>query len=344
MDVKKFSVSLCSLMSVSGFEYTEEDRLRELVMPYFDETESDSVGNHIFVLRCGKPSPKKLFIDAHYDEVGLIVKGICDDGMLRVCSIGGVDARLFPAADVVVYGKKRIPGVIAVKPGNLYKSGEKGKLVPVKELLVDTGYTKDEISALVGIGTPIGYAPVYSEMGGGKYICGKGLDDKICASSVVYAVSMLKRENLGCDIYFSMSSKEEVGHRAVSSAAFRIKPDYAIALDVTFGMAPGGDKETDMEMGGGAVITHSLITNKEFSDFIRSTAKENGLPFQSDVCPVRTGTHADDIAFVSGGIPTALVSIPIWFMHTAIETVCTDDIENTAKLLCRVIETKFREA
>ncbi|MGM9663373.1 MAG: hypothetical protein ACI3XF_00895, partial [Eubacteriales bacterium] len=116
MDTKKLLFDICSCMSISGFEYQCEKKLRELVMPYFDEYMGDKVGNHIFVKRSKKTNAPKLLIDTHYDEVGLMVKGITDEGFLRVCSIGGVDARIFPASEVTVYaGEKEIGGVVFKK-------------------------------------------------------------------------------------------------------------------------------------------------------------------------------------------------------------------------------------
>lgn len=340
MDVKKFTVDLCSLMSIDGFEYAQEEELVKLVSPYFDSVTSDSVGNHVFVLKSKKKNAPKLLIDAHYDEIGLMVKGITDDGMLRVCGIGGVDARILPASEVIVYGEKKIKGIVAVKPGHLIAPENAGKLVPVSELLIDVGMAKKKTEKLVKIGTPIGFAPDYVTLGD-KYLSGKGLDDKVCAVAAIKAISMIDRKKLGCDIYFSMSAKEETGGNAVPCAVFGIEPDYAIAIDVTFGMAPGGNKQSDMKMGGGAVVTRSLLTDREFSDFIRKVAEDEKIPVQSDVCPTHTGTHNDDIVFVGNGVTTALVSIPVWFMHTQSETVDVTDIENTAKLLCSVIDKKF---
>ncbi|MBQ9510880.1 MAG: hypothetical protein IJR55_04235 [Clostridia bacterium] len=340
MDVKKFTVDLCSLMSIDGFEFAEEDKMIKLVLPYFDSVKSDSVGNYVFVLKSKKKHAPKLFIDTHYDEVGLMVKGITDDGMLRICGIGGVDARILPSSEVVVYGKKKIKGIVALKPTALIPAESRDRLVPVTELLVDIGYPKEKTEKLAPIGTPIGYKPDYVTLGK-KYLSGKSLDDKVCAVAVIKAISLLDREKLGCDIYFSMSAKEETGGSAVPCAVFDIQPDFSISLDVTFGMAPGGNKLSDMKMGGGAVVTRSLLTDRETVAMIENVAKEKELPIQSDVCPMSTGTHNDDIVLVGRGVPGALISIPAWFMHTQSETVCIDDIENTAKLLCAVIEKKF---
>lgn len=342
MDIEKFTRELCALPSVDGFEDMCGEKLKSLVLPYFDSVTCDSVGNFIFFLGSGKENAKRLLIDTHYDEVGLMVKGICDDGMLRICPIGGLDARLFPASEVTVYGLEALPGIVASKPQSLIPPAERGKLVPITDLLIDIGCSKEKAEKLVPIGSPVGYKPEYISLSG--RLCGKGLDDKLCASAVIYAVSMLK-EKPAMDLYFSMSAKEEVGQRASSSAAFRAEPDLAIALDVTFGLAPGGDPLSDRPLGKGPVVTRSLVTDKALSEHIIKTAEALQIPVQRDVCPTRTGTHADDIAFTRGGVPTALISIPIWFMHTAVETADMQDVANTAKLLCALLgDKKLKEA
>ena len=340
MEIKKLLTELCGLMSVVGFEYHDEEKLTALVAPYFDEHEYDTVGNHIFIKRCGKENAKRLFIDVHYDEVGLMVKGITDGGHLRVCMLGGLDARILPASEVIVYGKETLHGIVLMKPTVLMDGKEKEKLTAVPELLVDVGLTKAEAEELIPIGTPIGFEPAYTELRGG-YIAGKGMDDKCCAIPVMAAVAVLDMKELDCDIYFSMSAREEVGHRAVSSAVFRIRPDAAIVLDVGFGLAPEGKKPDDADMKGGPIVTLSALLDKDFTDMVIETAKKAELPCQPIVDAATTGTHADEIVYAAGGTPTVLLGVPLWFMHTANETVALDDLKYTAKLLVAVIREKF---
>ena len=340
MEAKNLLASLSGLMSVVGFESYDEAALSALVGPYFDEHEYDRVGNHIFIRRCGKAGAKKLLIDAHYDEVGLMVKGITAQGHLRVCGQGGVDARILPAAEVVVYGKTRLHGIVLTKPRELMFGDESGRLVPVTELLVDTGLTREEAEKAAPIGTPVGFEPVYTELAGG-YLAGKGFDNKCSSAAAILAVSQLDMSALGCDVYVSLSAREEVGHRAVTAAAFRIRPDAALVLDVTFGYAPDGEKPGDSEMKGGPVLSLSAILDKPLTDFVIETAKEQAIPIQTVVEATSTGTHADALVYAAGGIPTALVGIPIWFMHTANEILNMDDVENTARLVTAVIRRKY---
>lgn len=340
MNTKKLLFDLCSCMSISGFEYRSAEKLRSLVMPYFDEYIGDKVGNHIFVKKSKSEKAPKLLLDTHFDEVGLMVKDVTKEGFLRVCSIGGVDARIFPASEVTVYaGEKEISGVVVKKAPHARTPDEAGKLTAVTNLLVDTGYSKAELEELgVGIGTPVGMAKSYISLSD-DVVSGPSFDNKSCCAAAVYAVSMLV--DCGCDIYLSMSAKEEVGHRAASSAAYTVNPDFAIAIDVGLGLAPGGDKKSNPKLGGGACISVSAILDRAFTDRIIETAKKNEIPLQVIVEACGTGTHADEIGAVREGIPTALLSLPINFMHTGAETLYMSDFEATAKLICAVINDCF---
>ena len=340
MEQKDLLFALAGQMSVVGFESYDESALTSLVAPYFDEHEHDAVGNHIFIRRCGKENAARVFIDTHYDEIGLMVKGITDEGFLRVCRLGGIDPRLLPASEVVVYGKEKLPGIVLTKPSELMSDEEKRTLVPVGELLVDIGMTKSEAESAAPVGTPIGYEPVYTELAGG-YLAGKGFDNKCSTIAVLEAMEMLNMEELSCDIYFSMSAREEVGHRAVTAAAYRIRPDMAIVLDVTFGYAPGGEKPGDSDMKGGPVLSLTATLDTSLADLARDVAKKNEIPLQTVVEAVGTGTHADDIYLAAGGIPTVLFGIPLWFMHTACEVVHPDDLPATAKLVAALLKEKY---
>ena len=340
MEIKTFLSDLCGLMSVVGFEYRDEEKLTALVAPYFDGHDYDRVGNHIFFRRCGKENAKRLLIDVHYDEVGLLVKNITEDGHLCVCNQGGLDPHVLPASEVVVYGNEVLPGIILTVPRDLKTDAQKKGLTPVSELLVDVGLTKSEAEALTPIGSPVGYTPVYTELENDNF-CGKGFDDKCLIVPVVAAVASLNMDELDCDIYVSLSAREEVGQHAVSAAAFGIRPDAAIVFDVEFGNLHGAKDPSETVVGGGMTLTYSAILDRDFTDFIMETAEELGFDCQPVVEAVATGTHADELVFAAGGIPTVLLGVPICHMHTANELLSLDDLRETAKLLGTVIRKRY---
>ena len=208
------------------------------------------------------------------------------------------------------------------------------------ELLVDIGMTKEEAEEYAPVGTPVGFEPVCTELRTG-YLAGKGFDNKCSAAAIFDALTSLDMDKLSCDIYFSMSGREEVGHRSIAAAVYRIRPDMAIVLDVTFGNAPGSEKICSSDMRGGPVISLTATLDTDLTDFILETAKKHEIPAQSVVEAMSTSTHADDIYLAAGGVPTALISIPVWFMHTANEVVHPDDMKAASKLVAAVIQDKF---
>jgi len=340
MEQKEMLFALSKTMSVVGFETYDEEALTALFAPYFDEHEYDVIGNHIFIRRCGKENAPRVLVDTHYDEIGLMVKSITDEGFLHVCNLGGVDVRILPAAELVVYGKERLPGIVLTKPRELMSKEEKKRLVPMEELLVDIGMTKEEAEEYAPIGTPIGFDPTCTELKTG-YLTGKGFDNKSCAAAVFDAVTSLDMDKLSCDIYFSMSGREEVGHRAISAATYRIRPDLALVLDVTFGNAPGSEKICSSDLKHGPVVSLTATLDTALTDFILETAHKHGIPVQTVVEAMSTSTHADDIYLAAGGVPTALISIPMWFMHTANEMVHPDDMKAASDLVAAVIQDRF---
>ena len=140
MELKELMLSLCSLMSVSGHEYRSHAKVRELVGEHFDEIKEDAVGNILLIRRCGRENAAKIMIDAHFDEIGMIVTEIHKGGFLSVTSIGGLDEAILQASDVIIYGKEELRGVIASTPPHLQKSEDEKKLTEISKLLIDTGY------------------------------------------------------------------------------------------------------------------------------------------------------------------------------------------------------------
>ncbi len=336
MDVKKFLTELARTMTLDGYEYTAIPRLRELFMPYFDDCVESGLGGCVFV-RHSKESGFKLMLDAHIDEVGMMVKSVEDDGMLTICGIG-LDARILPCTDVIVYGKEAIPGVVCPWPSKPAKPADAANLVPVSDLAVDTGLPAEKLRDLVRVGTPVGFKPVYTELGNGK-IAGKAFDDKACAVVLARTVELLG-DDVPCEIYVSLSPREEATRvNGALAASDTVRPDAAIILDVNFAMAPEGKPDLHPAIGSGASLTISTILDREWTRLISDTAKEINAGLLESVSPVSTGTNAVDVA--SSGVPTADVGIPLLFMHTQNEVVGIDDIETTARLLAAVILKKF---
>jgi endoglucanase len=318
-------------MSIGGFERFERERLISLIGDEFDENYLDKVGNQIFVKKCGRDNAPKIMLDAHMDEIGMYVTEILDGGFLRVVNIGGIDTHILQASDVIIYGKEeRIFGVIASTPPHL-ASGDGKKLPTIDELLIDTCLTKEELESKIRIGTPVGFAPKYTEILNNK-IMGKSFDDKACAACAVFATVTTPREKLAGDVYVMLSCCEEVTNM-VAPGAYSINPDYAMSIDVNLGRVPGTKKEETVELAKGPSITISAVTDRKLTNMLVDAAKEKEIPYQISVSPTHTGTNAVSIQLAREGIPTVDVGLPLASMHTYNEIISLED----AKTLCDLV-------
>ena len=337
MDLKKFLTELSGTMSLDGYEYTAIPKLKELFMPYFDDCVETGLGGCVFVKHSTSGEKFRLMLDAHIDEVGMMVKSVEDDGMLTICGVG-LDARILPCTDVVVYGKEEIPGVVCPWPSKPPKPADAANLVPVSDLAVDTGLSAEKLRSLVRIGTPVGFKPVYTELGNGR-MAGKAFDDKSCAVVLARAVELMGDE-IPCEIFVSLSPREETTRvNGAVAAADTVKPDAAVIIDVNFAMAPEGKADRDPAIGGGASLTVSTVLDREWTRLFEETAKEINAGLLTSVSPTHTGTNAEDVA--AFGVPSADIGLPLLFMHTQNEVGCLDDIETSARLIAATVIKKF---
>lgn len=329
MELKQLMAALPSLMSVSGYEKASDKELYELVGEEFDECFTDALNNHFFVKKCGKENASKILLDAHYDEIGMIVSRISDDGFVSIAPIGGVDTRILQAGEVIIYGKEKVYGVIGSTPPHLAKPGEADKLKSMDELFVDTGIPGEELREIIRLGSPVGFKPIYTELLNDR-ICGKSFDDKACAAALLYAVANTSRDQLAGDVYVMLSSQEEVGLRGAKVGGYGIDPDYALVTDVTFAYTPDTEIRKDVCLESGVCITLSPVTNRELTRMAIDMCKEKEIKYTLEVATKGTGTNANVMGITREGIPTALASMPIKSMHSPSELLSMEDAQSLA--------------
>ena len=333
MELKELMLSLCSLMSVSGHEYRSHAKVRELVGEHFDEIKEDAVGNILLIRRCGRENAAKIMIDAHFDEIGMIVTEIHKGGFLSVTSIGGLDEAILQASDVIIYGKEELRGVIASTPPHLQKSEDEKKLTEISKLLIDTGYEKEELEELIRVGTPVGFAPRYEELLG-ENICGKSFDDKACAAAAIYALANTPREELAADVYLLLSCHEEtVRIGGVAASAFSVDPDYAMVIDVNLAVVPDTPRHETVDYGAGVSISISAITDRKLTKMTEALCREKEIKFTRIAAPSSTGTNTPVMNLVGRGIPTVDIGLPLKNMHTSGETLNMSDMRELASLV-----------
>lgn len=328
--------SLCQANGVSGAEENALAVAEQLCegLGACRRTVHKSLVCQVMPPQQGRPH---LLLDAHIDEIGLVVTYIEEGGFLRVGQAGGVDRRLVMGSPVVVHAKSGdIPGVVGSVPPHI-QSGEK-KNPQIDEIWIDTGLDEKEVREQIDLGDSISFVGPFTQLLGGL-VSSKAFDDRCCCVAVIQAAQLIRdywRENhlepMGLTVL--LSSQEETGGLGALTASFAIEPTQAIAVDVTFGSTPEiADKHVPLVGKGPAVGTGSILSRK-MAKAIMAAAQEEGIGYQVEVLSGRgTGTNADSIVKTRAGVESACVSIPLRYMHTPIEVIDPKDVENTARLL-----------
>ncbi len=340
MELSEMIIKLSSMMSITGYESYDAEKLRTWLESDFDGYECDAMKNQILVRRCGRENAARILVDAHMDEIGMYVTDIREGGFLTVIGVGGLDTRILQAADVMIYGKEVLHGVIASTPPHLAKPEDAGKLKKVDELLIDTGYSKEELEKLVSIGTPVGFYPKYTRLGDTQ-LAGKGFDDKACAACAIAAILQTPRDQLAGDVYMLLSAHEETDRLGgVVTGAYRIQPSYAMVIDVNLGRTPDTKPEETVELGKGPSVTLSAVTDRRLTAMTLALAEKQDIAVQKSVAARHTGTNAPTLGLVREGIPVVDVGLPLKSMHTYNEVLNLEDAEALVKLVRAFICSK----
>ena len=339
MTLKELIISLSGVMSVSGNERRGGEELKKLIGGVFDDYKTDALGNHLFIKKCGRPNAPRILVDTHFDEIGMMVTGIKEGGFVSVTNIGGVDTRILPASEVIIYGKEPVYGVFAAKAPHLSTAADMEKLTPLSEMLIDTGYTKEELEELCPLGTPVGFKPIYADLLNDR-LAGKAFDDKACGACAIFGIDAVQRRDLAGDVYFLFSAFEETGMTGARVAGFGLRPDYALVLDVTHASVPEAKDRYLPEFGSGVAVAASPITNRRLTRMVTDLCRNGNIPFTVDACPGSTGTNANVLGVSAEGIPTALCSLPLKSMHTSAEVLSLDDARALSRVVSAFIKSK----
>ena len=328
--------TLSNAFGPSGCEDEVRRLLARALRDKVDDLQTDALGNLIAFKQGTGPEPRlKVMVDAHTDEVGLMITRIDKNGMLGFRAVGGIDARLLMAKGVVV-GEERIPGVIIAPPVHLTEAKQRKQVIPIEQLAIDIGASSaDEAKGLVKMGDYAAFDTRFQVLSedGLRTVKGKAFDDRIgCA-----AAAALAEDEYAIDLYLSFSAQEEVGLRGARVAAFRIEPDLALALEGT--ICDDTPKKEDVspttELGKGPAITvmdRSFVADKRLVRLLTEVAEANDLPFQFKQ-PGLGGTDAGAIHLSKTGVPTAAVSVPCRYIHAPASMASLNDFDGLVALV-----------
>ena len=307
--------------------------------PFFSSVSVDGFGNLVGFRPCGKPDARRVVLDAHLDEVGLVITG-AEEGFLTFRSVGGVDPRMLPDREVTLLTEPPCFGLIAVLPPHVQKPGDADKSIPLTDLRIDAGLTQAQAEKLTGtFAVPRG--TVRSLLN--QTISGKAMDDRAGFVTLLRAAELLKDASLDVDLYIMGSSREETGGEGALTGAFSLKPDCFIAVDVTHARTPDASKEETFPAGSGAIVGIGPNIARWMSDRLIAKAEEKHIPWLPEVMAGNTGTNAWRVQTAREGIATAVLSLPLKYMHSPVETLDLNDLESCAALLAAFVTDLAKE-
>lgn len=337
INTKDLLLKLTSATGVSGAEENIVEVLKEILSKYGDVSVDRM--NNVF---CTFGEGYHFLLDAHLDEIGMIVTGITDDGFVKVNKCGGIDNRMLLSHEVSIWTKNgEVKGIFSTLPPHLQNAGDEKKIPSLDDVSIDIGFKKEEAEKRVSLGDRVTFKRNFTPLLGTQ-ISSSVLDDRSGIAAIILAIEELKDINAKITVLFS--TQEELGGRGAKVGPYGRNVDEAIAVDVSFGYSPLCKKSDCKEMGKGAMIGVSPILDAKMSQDLIETAKKNEIPYQIEAMGTgSTGTNADDITTNQFGIRTALISIPEKYMHSPIEIVDTKDVESVGRLIAEYVKKKAGE-
>lgn len=307
---------------------TLRDVLGDLLRPSVSQVEADALGSLWGIRHCGRKNAPRLLLDAHMDEVGLLITGQTKEGLLRFSAVG-IDPRILPAQEVTVLGKERVSGVI-ICPAFEQKNRQ---AFPVSELKIYTGLSKAELDRLVRPGDLVALKSYPQRAGSGLFA--KALDDRAGIVVILAALALLGNTVLNVDLCVSFTVQEETGCRGIIPAAAQIQPEYAVVLDTAHGATADSPDYVQLFVGKGPVILMGPNMDRSMTQGLIDAAESLVIPWQPEVCEDRTGSNARSLQISGTGVRTGFLALPLKYMHTPSEFVSLSDLWNAARILAK---------
>lgn len=335
--------TLCETPGVPAREEQIRSVVAKEMRPLVDELSCDAMGN-VIGIKNGKPGAPRVMIAAHVDEIGFYVKHIDDKGFLRLLPVGGWDPRMMVAQRVKVTTRtgEWLRGTLmsSTKPTHLLTPEEAGKGPKIEDCFVDLGLPGDKVKTLVELGDMVTMDRTTERVG--DMAVSKTLDDRVCVFVMIEALRRLQNTPVEATILAVATTQEEVGLRGATTAAYALKPDIGIALDITLALDIPGMPESEQvtRLGAGTAIKindSSLICHPKLVRHFRDIAEAKGIKYQLELLP-RGGTDAGGIQRSRGGVPSFTLSIPTRYVHTVNEMAHIEDIQATIDLLVAYLE------
>ena len=336
-----FFRELIETPSPSGFEQPAQRVIRRQLDGIADELQTDVMGNLIARLN-GSGGPK-VMLAGHCDEIGFMVQFVDDNGFIFFGAIGGVDPHLSPGQRVRIHtAQGEIPGVIGKKAIHLIEAKDRDTVIKLKQQFIDIGCSnRAEVEKLVRIGDPVTFAVGVERLQGDR-VTSRAFDDKMGAFIVTEVFKQVKEQGGACAELYSVSTvQEEVGLRGGATSTYGVRPDVGIVVEVSHATDyPDVDQKEigRVAIGRGPVLARGANINPVLFELLLQTAEEERIPVQVIGVPRATGTDANVMQLSRGGVATALLGIPLRYMHTPVEVLSLSDVEHAILLLTALIK------
>ncbi|MDR2807108.1 MAG: M42 family metallopeptidase [Puniceicoccales bacterium] len=340
-EIPEFLNALMIARSPSGYEFETQKIVDRYLEHAVDEYKKDSIGNRFATVKISDAHPT-LMLSGHMDELGFAITYIDDKGFLSFDTIGGHDRSIIPGRRVRILTQNGdVLGVTGKRAIHLLDDEERNEVPKVHKLWIDIGAkSQEEAKKWVRIGDPVVYeTPETTVMNNTHNITGRAFDDKAGTYAVMEVALRLakEKEKLNCNVTAVASTQEEVGCRGAINATYTCAPTVGIAVDVGHATDfPDCDHKrfAKIELGAGPIIARGANINPHIFERIVACAEQENIPYQIEAETHPTGTDARYIQITRGGVPTGLISIPLRYMHTPVETANLEDIENVVRLIC----------
>ncbi|MBN8250732.1 M42 family metallopeptidase [Priestia flexa] len=332
--------TLTELPGAAGHEHAVRSFMKSQMEPLTDEIIQDGLGS-IFGVKKSNASGPKVMVAGHMDEVGFMVTGVTDKGMLRFQTLGGWWSQVLLAQRVeVITRTRKITGVIASIPPHLLEDAQRNKPMAIKNMMIDVGADSKQEVADMGIRPGDQIVPIcpFTPMANEKKILAKAWDNRYGCGLAVELLKEVKDDKIPNILYAGATVQEEVGLRGAQSAANMIKPDVFYALDASPANDMSGDKNAFGQLGKGVLLRifdRTMVTHRGIREFILDTAETNRIPYQYFVSP--GGTDAGRVHTSNSGVPSAVIGICSRYIHTHASMIHVDDYAAAKELLVKLV-------
>ena len=338
-DILPFLKSLISVSGLSGYETPVANLIAEKWRPLVSEISVSRVGSlYGFKQGSAKPPRPSLMIATHMDAIGLRVSNMVD-GFLHITNVGGVDVRVLPGAEVIVHASgsaEELPAVVVMPPARFLPELVGTGVPAIADLLVDTGLLPCEVERKVRVGDLVSFANEPLELAG-DVISGHTVDNRASVAALTACLEELQNKPHAWDLWAVATVQEEVSYLGAYTSAFELHPQIAIAVDTAFAKGPGANDWQAIPMGQGVGLGIGPNMHPFLHEKLKELAERLEIPWSLDVMPADSGTDAFALQITAEGIPTALLEIPIRYMHTPVEAVAVKDIQRTGRLLAEFV-------